>query len=94
MLIIVCRTGRDRKPKEVVGVYDPIPRFPTASTGEVLENREKIKKISMNVDRIRYWLSVGAQPSDHCARLFAKVSTSEKSKVTVTGQFNATETTQ
>lgn len=68
------RTGRQRKPLEVVGVYDPIPRHPTTPTGEVLEDEPKIKKISMNMDRVRYWLSVGAQPSNHCARLLTKVS--------------------
>ena len=68
-----CRTGRQRKPLEVLGVYDPIPRHPTTPTGEVLEDKPKIKKISMNMDRVRYWLSVGAQPSDHCSRLLTKV---------------------
>jgi hypothetical protein len=27
----------------------------------------------MNVERVKYWLSVGAQPTDHCSRLLAKV---------------------
>jgi small subunit ribosomal protein S16 len=67
------RTGRQRKPLEVIGVYDPIPRHPTTPTGEILTNQDKQKKISMNVDRVKYWLSVGAQPTDHCARLFTKV---------------------
>jgi len=57
-------------------VYDPIPRHPTLPNGQVLENEDKVKKISMNIDRVKYWLSVGAQPTDHCARLFAKVPNS------------------
>ena len=72
-MCVNSRTGRQRKPLEVIGVYDPIPRYPTTPNGQVLEDRDKIKKISMNVDRVKYWLSVGAQPTDHCARLFAKV---------------------
>jgi small subunit ribosomal protein S16 len=68
-----CRTARQRKPLEVIGVYDPIPRYPTTAAGEILENKPKIKKISMNIDRVKYWLSVGAQPTDHCVRLFTKV---------------------
>ena len=67
------RTARQRKPLEVIGVYDPIPRYPTTRAGEVLEHEPKIKKISMNIDRVKYWLSVGAQPTDHCVRLFTKV---------------------
>lgn len=70
---LTSRTGRQRKPLEVIGVYDPIPRYPTTPNGQVLEDRDKVKKISMNVDRVKYWLSVGAQPTNHCARLFAKV---------------------
>ena len=70
----IVRTGRQKKPLEVVGVYDPIPRYPALPTGEVLENQNKIKKISMNIERVKYWLSVGAQPSDHCARLLEKVN--------------------
>lgn len=57
-------------------MYDPIPRHPTLPNGQVLENEDKVKKISMNIDRVKYWLSVGAQPTDHCARLFAKVPNS------------------
>src|SRR5271170_1495047 len=31
-----CRTARQRKPLEVIGVYDPIPRYPTTPAGEIL----------------------------------------------------------
>lgn len=74
------RTGRDRKPLEVIGVYDPIPHYPTTPTGQILDHKPKIKKISMNVDRVRYWLSVGAQPTDHCVRLFTKVRPTSESE--------------
>ncbi len=45
------RTGRDSRPIEELGHYDPMN--PNAETQTVL-----------NVDRIRYWLGVGAQPSE------------------------------
>jgi small subunit ribosomal protein S16 len=44
------RTGRDACPIEELGHYDPM--CPDAQTQTVL-----------NVSRVRYWLSVGAQPS-------------------------------
>jgi small subunit ribosomal protein S16 len=44
------RTGRDGRPIEELGHYDPM--CPNADTQTVL-----------NASRIRYWLSVGAQPS-------------------------------
>jgi small subunit ribosomal protein S16 len=44
------RTGRDGCPIEELGHYDPM--CPDAKTQTVL-----------NASRIRYWLSVGAQPS-------------------------------
>ena len=44
------RTGRDGCPIEELGHYDPM--CPDAKTQTVL-----------NVSRVRYWLSVGAQPS-------------------------------
>lgn len=66
------RSGRQKKPLEVLGVYDPIPRHPTMPDGQVLTDQAKIKKISINVDRVKYWLSVGAQPTDHVQRLLSK----------------------
>lgn len=46
-----ARTPRDGRAIEELGHYDPLVRNPEAR--EVL-----------NVNRIRYWLSVGAQPSE------------------------------
>lgn len=48
------RTPRDGRTIEELGHYDPLVRDPAAR--EVL-----------NVNRIRYWLSVGAQPSEKVA---------------------------
>jgi len=48
------RAPRDGRAIEELGYYDPMARN--------IESRE-----SLNVDRIRYWLSVGAQPSEKVA---------------------------
>ncbi len=44
------RTGRDARPIEELGYYDPMCPNETTQT-------------MINVSRARYWLSVGAQPS-------------------------------
>lgn len=46
-----ARTPRDGRAIEELGYYDPMAR--------TLEAREQL-----NANRIRYWLSVGAQPSE------------------------------
>nr|QOI17222.1 plastid ribosomal protein S16 [Anemone narcissiflora] len=43
---------RDGKHVELLGYYDPLPA------------NDDPKRIGLNIDRIKYWLSVGAQPSD------------------------------
>ncbi|CBK23278.2 Ribosomal protein S16 [Blastocystis hominis] len=52
--IRVCNKNvkRDGKFLEEVGTYNPIPLD------------DGIKEVRLNVDRIKYWLSVGAQPSE------------------------------
>ncbi|KAL2629028.1 hypothetical protein R1flu_013714 [Riccia fluitans] len=51
------RAPRDGKHLEVVGHYNPIP------------GKDGLKRIGINTERIKYWLSVGAQPSHPVARL-------------------------
>ncbi|MCH7686825.1 MAG: 30S ribosomal protein S16 [Planctomycetes bacterium] len=53
---------RDGKAIEEVGYYDPIVR-------------DKSERIKLKLDRIDYWISVGAQPSDKVATLIKKVRT-------------------
>lgn len=54
------RAPRDGKHIEVVGHYDPIP------------GKDGNKHVGLAIDRIKYWLSVGAQPSDTVARLLGQ----------------------
>ena len=51
------RKRRDGKELEVVGHYDPIA---------------KKDNTSVKLDRVQYWLSVGAQPSDAVADILKK----------------------
>ncbi|NLF33179.1 MAG: 30S ribosomal protein S16 [Planctomycetes bacterium] len=53
------RSPRDGKAIEQLGWYDPC-------------NKNPDKQIHLNVERIQYWLNVGAQPSDTVADLLKR----------------------
>ena len=53
------RTRRDGTPIEYLGTYDP-----------TVEEEEK--KADFNLERVEYWLSQGAQPSDTVASILGK----------------------
>ena len=67
MRLIVQRTARNSKPIEVLGTYDPIPKQSASEEGR------KYKDIKLDISRTKYWLGVGAQPSDPAWRLMAMV---------------------
>mmetsp|Transcript_28160 Transcript_28160/g.66053 ORF Transcript_28160/g.66053 Transcript_28160/m.66053 type:complete len:107 (+) Transcript_28160:162-482(+) len=60
MVAADSRAPRDGRFLEIVGTYNPI----ATSAG--------IKEIRLKTDRLRYWLSVGAQPSDRVAWILGK----------------------
>jgi len=60
--VVDSRKPRDGKTIEEVGTYDPMVR-------------EKKNRVTLNMERIDYWISVGAQPSDNVATLIKKVKT-------------------
>ena len=60
LFVADSRSPRDGKHLEVVGHYDPIP------------GKDGNKHVGLNEERIKYWLSVGAQPSSAVARLLGK----------------------
>lgn len=60
MVAADSRCPRDGKFLEIVGTYNPMP------------NRDGMKEIRIKTDRLKYWLSVGAQPSKRIAFLCGK----------------------
>lgn len=56
------KARRDGKYLERLGSYDPTP------------DPRGTKHISLNLERVKYWLGVGAQPSDTVAKMLAKVA--------------------
>ncbi len=53
------RTRRDGKAIEFLGTYDPL-------------NKDETKQSTVNAERVSYWLSVGAQPSETVTTLIKK----------------------
>ena len=62
------RTARNSKPLEVIGTYNPTPK-----TDPYGESTKLHKDIQLDLLRARYWVGVGAQPSDPVWRMFAMV---------------------
>ena len=60
MVAANARTPRDGKFLEIVGTYNPIA------------NKHGMKEIRLKEDRLKYWLAVGAQPSDRVAWILGK----------------------
>ena len=62
--VMDSRKKRDGRAIEEVGHYDPMLQ-------------DKSQRISLNLERVDYWISVGAQPSDKVATLIKKVKTNK-----------------
>lgn len=60
IFVAEARSPRDGRHLEVVGHYDPIP------------GKDGNKHVGLNLERIKYWLSVGAQPSNPVARILGQ----------------------
>lgn len=85
IVVSQARTARDSKPMEVLGTYDPTPRVPLANnapdttdemTGLPIKPR-KYKDIQLDQSRTKYWLGVGAQPSEPVERLLCLIGLME-----------------
>lgn len=61
------RTRRDGASLEQLGWYDPVAR-------------DESKQLSLNEERTKYWLSVGAQPSDTMRDILAKRNLVDREK--------------
>ena len=61
-------TARNSRPLEVIGTYDPIPKK------DPYDNSGKLHKdIKLDTTRAKYWIGVGAQPTDTMWRLLSMV---------------------
>ena len=60
--VIDRQKARDGLPIEELGTYDPLVQ-------------DKAARVKLNMERVDYWLSVGALPSDRVATLIKKIKT-------------------
>ncbi|KAI8972506.1 30S ribosomal protein S16 [Pilobolus umbonatus] len=60
IVVANARTGRNSKPIEKLGSFNPLP------------DADGTKLIQLNFERAKYWLTVGAQPSETVEKLFVK----------------------
>jgi small subunit ribosomal protein S16 len=70
---IDTRTKRDGKVIEELGYYNPI-------------EKDEAKALNLKLERVAYWLSVGAQPSDTVASLIKKKGLNPKPGTKVEAQ--------
>lgn len=66
------RTGRNKMPIEVIGTYNPIPAPLTQE--QIARGEKPVKDIVLDYNRSKYWIGVGAQPTETVARLFRKAA--------------------
>ncbi|MCL4129641.1 UNVERIFIED_CONTAM: hypothetical protein GTU68_012397 [Idotea baltica] len=58
--VMDAQKPRDGKAIEEIGTYDPM-------------KREKSERVTLDMDRVDHWMSVGAQPSEKVAVLIRKI---------------------
>eukprot|EP00695_Tsukubamonas_globosa_P001524 TRINITY_DN255_c0_g1_i1.p1 TRINITY_DN255_c0_g1~~TRINITY_DN255_c0_g1_i1.p1 ORF type:complete len:110 (+),score=24.09 TRINITY_DN255_c0_g1_i1:93-422(+) len=59
IVVADSRAPRDGKFIEQIGAYNP------------LRQKDNSKEVVLDFDRVKYWLSVGAQPSERIAKLLS-----------------------
>ncbi|KAJ4299627.1 37S ribosomal protein S16, mitochondrial [Kalmusia sp. IMI 367209] len=69
IVVAHARTARNSRPLEVLGTYDPVPKPPRPGD----THGRPWKDIKLDISRARYWVGVGAQPSDTAWRLLSMV---------------------
>ncbi|KIW04700.1 ribosomal protein S16, mitochondrial [Verruconis gallopava] len=67
IVVAHARTARNSKPLEVLGTYNPVAIRPIDPT------QKPYKDIKLDISRAKYWIGVGAQPSDTAWRLLSMV---------------------
>ncbi|KIW38281.1 ribosomal protein S16 [Exophiala oligosperma] len=81
IVLAQAKSARGKKPIEVLGTYDPIPRLPLATpdTPEYLADGStkfvprRYKDIKLDASRTKYWLGVGAQPTEPVVKLLSMI---------------------
>ncbi|KAF2398080.1 ribosomal protein S16 [Trichodelitschia bisporula] len=67
IVVAHARTARNSKPLEVLGTYNPVPQRSADPAAR------PFKDIKLDISRAKYWIGVGAQPSEPAWRLLSMV---------------------
>ncbi|PLB35802.1 mitochondrial 37S ribosomal protein bS16m [Aspergillus candidus] len=70
IVVAQARSARSNKPLEVIGTYDPVPKTNNNVHDENASARP-VKDVTLDQSRTKYWLGVGAQPSDSVWKLLS-----------------------
>ncbi|EAU31440.1 mitochondrial ribosomal protein S16 [Aspergillus terreus NIH2624] len=73
VVVAQARSARNSKPLEVIGTFNPVPQRPTNLSDEEARHARAYKEVSLDRSRAKYWLGVGAQPSDSVWKLLSLV---------------------
>jgi small subunit ribosomal protein S16 len=76
VVVTDVRTPRDGRFVERVGTYDP-------------KNKKQDEQIKLKLDRIDYWLGVGAQPSDTVRSLIKRARKAAPAEAAVAAETSA-----
>ena len=77
IVVANATSPRDGKFLEILGNYDPMINLESANYNEMVDgNQKKKQKFVMNVERLSYWLGVGAQPTDRIKLFISKLDDS------------------
>ncbi len=77
IVVVESRSPRDGAFIEKVGTYNPL-----------LENNDT-NRVVVKSDRVKYWMSVGAKPSDRVALLLSKLGLCDKPIISETPKKSA-----
>ncbi len=77
IVVADSRCARDGRYLEKLGTYNP------------MVEKDHADRLRLNPERIKYWLSVGAQPSDRMARMLAAAGLMEAPKWDVSPKKSA-----
>lgn len=70
IVVTNAHKARDAKPIEVLGTYNPIPKPRTLQ--QIKQGMLATKDVQLDFDRAKYWIGVGAQPSEIVTKLLQK----------------------
>lgn len=76
VVVTDVRTPRDGRFVERVGTYDP-------------KNKKETEQVNLKLDRIDYWLGVGAQPSDTVRSLIKRARKAAPAEVEASAKEEA-----